>query len=37
VIHEEVAHRRPGEILEDLAKLEMEMQQDIKELEEMLM
>ena len=36
VIHEEVAHRPPGEILKALGKLETEIQQGMKELEEML-
>jgi type I restriction enzyme M protein len=36
VVHEEVAHRAPKEILADLAKLETEIQQEIKELEGML-
>jgi len=36
VVHEEVAHRPPGEILQSLAKLETEIQQGMKELEGML-
>jgi type I restriction enzyme M protein len=36
VVHEEVAHRPPGEILKNLGKLEAEIQQDMKELEGML-
>jgi type I restriction enzyme M protein len=36
VVHEEVAHRAPKEILADLAKLEEEIQQGMKELEGML-
>jgi type I restriction enzyme M protein len=36
VIHAEVAHRLPGEILADLAKLEMEIQRGMKELEGLL-
>jgi type I restriction enzyme M protein len=36
VVHEEVAHRSPGEILVSLGKLEAEIQQDMKELEGML-
>src|SRR5438876_3185987 len=36
VVHEEVAHRPPKEILAELAKLEEEIQQGMKELEEML-
>ena len=36
VVHEEVAHRPPGEILAALAKLETEIQQGMKELEGML-
>ena len=36
VVHEEVEHRSPQEILTDLAKLEEEIQQGMKELEEML-
>jgi type I restriction enzyme M protein len=36
VVHEEVAHRPPGEILKSLAKLETEIQQGMKELEGML-
>jgi type I restriction enzyme M protein len=36
VVHEEVEHRPPTEILGDLAKLEAEIQQGIKELEGML-
>ena len=36
VVHEEVAHRAPQEILGDLDKLETEIQQGMKELEGML-
>ena len=36
VVHEEVEHRPPQEILADLAKLEAEIQQGMKELEGML-
>ena len=36
VVHEEVAHRSPREILASLAKLEAEIQQEMKELEGML-
>ena len=36
VVHEEVEHRPPKEILTDLAKLEAEIQQGMKELEGML-
>ena len=36
VVHEEVAHRPPGEILKSLGKLEAEIQQGMKELEGML-
>ena len=36
VVHEEVAHRSPGEILASLGKLEAEIQQGMKELEGML-
>jgi type I restriction enzyme M protein len=36
VVHEEVTHRPPLEILADLAKLEAEIQQGMKELEGML-
>src|SRR5439155_7322745 len=36
VVHEEVAHRPPGEILQNLGKLEAEIQQSMKELEGML-
>jgi type I restriction enzyme M protein len=36
VVHEDVAHRPPKEILADLAKLEVEIQQGMKELERML-
>ena len=36
VIHEEVAHRPPGEILISLTKLETEIQEGMKELEGML-
>src|SRR5579883_2407925 len=36
IVHEEVAHRSPKEILADLAKLEAEIQQGLKELEAML-
>ena len=37
VVHEEVEHRPPKEILAELAKLEAEIQQGMKELEGMLM
>jgi type I restriction enzyme M protein len=33
VVHEEVKHRPPKEILESLAKLEAEIQKDMTELE----
>ena len=36
VVHEEVAHRAPGEILETLRELEAEIQRGMKELEGML-
>jgi type I restriction enzyme M protein len=36
VVHEEGAHRSPGEILKALGQLEAEIQQGMKELEEML-
>ena len=36
VVHEDVAHRAPKEILADLAGLEAEIQQCMKELEGML-
>jgi len=36
VVHEEVAHRPPGEILKSLGQLEAEIQQGMKELEGML-
>ncbi len=36
VVHEEVAHRPPAEIIKALAKLETEIQQGMKELEGML-
>jgi type I restriction enzyme M protein len=36
VVHEDVAHRPPKEILADLAKLEREIQQGMQELEGML-
>ena len=36
VVHEEVMHRSPKEVLLELAKLEMEIRQGIKEMEEML-
>ena len=36
VIHEEVAHRPPTEILQSLGKLEAEIQKGMKELEGML-
>jgi type I restriction enzyme M protein len=36
VVHEEVAHRAPKEILADLAKLEAEIQEGMRELEGML-
>ena len=36
VVHEEVAHRPPGEILKHLGQLESEIQQGMKELENML-
>lgn len=36
VVHEEIEHRRPKEILAELAKLEEEIQQGMRELEEML-
>jgi type I restriction enzyme M protein len=36
IVHEEVQHRPPKEILADLARLEEEIQQGTKELREML-
>jgi type I restriction enzyme M protein len=36
VVHEVVEHRKPGDILKDLAKIEEEIQQGMKELKEML-
>jgi type I restriction enzyme M protein len=36
VVHEEVSHRKPREILKALGKLEAEIQQGMKELEGML-
>ena len=36
VVHEEIEHRRPKEILAELAKLEEEIQREMKELEGML-
>jgi type I restriction enzyme M protein len=36
VVHEDVAHRSPTEILANLAKLETEIQQEMKELEGLL-
>ena len=36
VVHEEIEHRAPQEILADLAKLESEIQQGMNELEETL-
>jgi len=36
VVHEEVLHRAPKDILADLARLEAEIQQGLKELEGML-
>jgi type I restriction enzyme M protein len=36
VVHEEVAHRPPGEILASLGKLEAAIQRGMKELEETL-
>ncbi|WP_217899862.1 hypothetical protein [Nodularia sp. NIES-3585] len=36
VIHEEVEHRPPQDILADLAKLETEIQQGMKDLEALL-
>ena len=36
VVHAEVAHRAPGEILKALGQLEEEIQQGMKELEGML-
>ena len=36
IVHTEFAHRPPGEILENLAKLETEIQAGMKELEGML-
>ena len=36
VVHEELAHRPPGEILANLGKLEAEIEQEMKALERML-
>ena len=36
VVHAEVAHKAPGEILQSLARLETEIQQGIRELEGMI-
>ena len=36
VVHKEIAHRPPSEILSSLSKLEAEIQQGMKELEGML-
>jgi type I restriction enzyme M protein len=36
IVHDEVEHRHPKEILADLAKLEVEIQQGLKDLEAML-
>jgi type I restriction enzyme M protein len=36
VVHAEVAHRPPNEILADLVRLETEIQKEIKELERVL-
>jgi type I restriction enzyme M protein len=36
VVHEEIVHRSPKEILAELAKLETEIQQGLKELEGVL-
>ena len=36
VVHDEVAHRAPREVLADLAKLEVQIQDGMKELEGML-
>jgi type I restriction enzyme M protein len=36
VVHEEVDHRAPKDIIVDLAKLEAEIQQGMKELEGLL-
>ena len=36
VVHEEIAHRPPGEILKALGQVEAEIQQGMKELEGML-
>jgi type I restriction enzyme M protein len=36
VVHEEVAHRTPGDILASLGELEAEIQRGMKELEGML-
>ena len=36
VVHEEIAHHQPREILKNLGKLEAEIQQGMKELERML-
>jgi type I restriction enzyme M protein len=36
VVHEEIEHRKPKEILVDLRKLEEEIQQGLRDLEAML-
>jgi len=36
LVHEEIEHRNPKDILAELAKLEEEIQQGLKELEVML-
>ena len=36
VVHEDVVHRLPKEILAELAKIEAEIQQEMKELERLL-
>jgi type I restriction enzyme M protein len=36
VVHEEVAHKKPREILKDLSRIESEIERGLKELEEML-
>jgi type I restriction enzyme M protein len=36
VVHEEVTHHTPQEILADLGRLESEIQREMKELERML-
>ena len=36
VVHEAISHRKPGEVLADLAKLEAEIQREIKELEKLV-